>query len=210
MDNTRSCLPKRCLQREIQAPMPYPIVMARLRQTARIAFVLTMALLSCWLMVAIVLFQLLPSSRPGENADAVIVLAGSPNDRVPLGIMLVESGIASTLAISTVSPDFDNSGLCPAPRVSDARILCFSPNPVNTRGESIGAAELIRDNNWTRVVVVTSRYHVVRAGVLVAQCTSAEIEVVASEPGLTLIEWLHMAVEESAGLIDALVRPQCN
>ncbi|WP_081738006.1 ElyC/SanA/YdcF family protein [Arthrobacter sp. H41] len=41
--------------------------------------------------------------------------------------------------------------------------ICFTPEPLTTRGEARSGSRLAQDNGWEKVIVVTSRYHSSRA-----------------------------------------------
>jgi uncharacterized SAM-binding protein YcdF (DUF218 family) len=81
--------------------------------------------------------------------------------------------VAPVLAIS--SP---NRGKWPKARslcagrtkVARVRVLCFQPNPFSTQGEARAVARLARAHGWSRVVVVTSTFHVTRARMLFRRC----------------------------------------
>ena len=68
---------------------------------------------------------------------------------------------------------------------------------------------LIEANGWKSVTVVTSSYHVTRAGRLIGQCTTADVQMVASHPDLDVFQWIRRFVIETGGLIDATFRPEC-
>lgn len=163
-----------------------------------------------WFGFALYAFQLAPSSALSGSADAVVVLAGSPSDRLSTAQRHVEAGVSSVLLISTAESDYQPDPHQCQPQLTDVRVLCFVPSPENTRGEAQGIAKAIKQHGWNSVVVVTSRYHATRAAVLVSQCTSAKVQVVASNPSLDFDNWVWMSVQESAGLVDAMIRPECS
>ena len=57
--------------------------------------------------------------------------------------------------------------------------------------------------------MVTSSYHVTRAGRLIGQCTTADVQMVASHPDLDFVQWIRRFVIETGGLMDASLRPEC-
>ncbi|WP_186764359.1 YdcF family protein [Arthrobacter yangruifuii] len=167
-------------------------------------------LLAVWLLVASILF-VYPSASAAEpaRADAVVVLAGASSERLPVGRDLVRQGYAPVLALSaTYTPgNKDTDSVCA--RNLNPRIVCFSPDPMTTRGEARAVARLARDRGWTDIIVVTSRYHVTRAELNLEQCSSVHITMVESAPQLGPGQWLGRFVEETGGVAAGLIRPAC-
>ncbi len=148
---------------------------------------------------SLLLFVFPPQDRPGR-ANAVVVLSGGKNDRLPEGIELVRRGVAPLLVISdgrTYAPR-----LC-AGETSGFRVLCFRPDPYSTRGEAEEIARLAHARRWRSVVVVTSRYHVFRARVLFRRCFHGRVAAVGSMPDVwhfftgILYEWPKLLYEET-------------
>jgi uncharacterized SAM-binding protein YcdF (DUF218 family) len=87
--------------------------------------------------------------------------------------------------------------LC-AKGASGYRVVCFDPHPYSTHGEAEAIARLARANGWTRLDVVTSRYHVFRAGMLVGRCYHEHLSMVGTpSPFLTTLsavftEWAKL------------------
>jgi uncharacterized SAM-binding protein YcdF (DUF218 family) len=132
-------------------------------------------LVALWLVAVAVLF-LWPAADTGApaHADAVIVLSGGLNARLDPALKLVRRGVAPVLAISSpfLDPRWTKAHkLC---RGQDGptkfRVLCFLAVPYSTRGEARTVARIARSRGWTRVVVVTSMYHVTRARMLFRRC----------------------------------------
>lgn len=59
------------------------------------------------------------------------------------------------------------------------------------------------------MTVVTSEYHVQRAGTLMKQCIAADVHMVGTEPELSPAAWVWRFVVETGGLLDVWVRPEC-
>ena len=163
-----------------------------------------------WILVAVNLF-IYPAAAavdvPAE-ADAVVVLAGASSERLPVGLALVRDGHAPVLVLSTTSTpgNQETDALCAA---ASPKIICFSPEPMTTRGEARAVARLARNHGWDSIIVVTSRYHVTRADLNLDQCNRAKITMVASEPDFGAGEWLGRLVEETGGVGAGLLRPAC-
>lgn len=173
-----------------------------------LAFGGIVAVLLVWLFVATNLFYYPQVSEP-KKADAVVVLAGAASERLPVGRRLVAEDYADELVLSTTDT--------PGNRITDlycdyklnAAATCFFPTPLTTRGEARAIARLAADNGWDNLIVVTSRYHLVRSETTINQCSTAELTMVGSDPDLSTAQWLGRFVEETGGLAAVLLRPAC-
>jgi uncharacterized SAM-binding protein YcdF (DUF218 family) len=118
------------------------------------------------------LFLLHKQDRLPSEADAVFVLAGSTK-RLPVALDLVRHGVSKTLVVSedNASGDPDRYALCHGPKPKRYTLICQSASPFSTRGEARMIAGLADKNNWKSLVVVTSRYHIYRAHMLLRRCT---------------------------------------
>jgi uncharacterized SAM-binding protein YcdF (DUF218 family) len=99
------------------------------------------------------------------KADAIVVLGGRSN-RLPVGLRLHEEGVAPVLLV------FNASGS------GDAGHLYERPDPYTTRGEARAIARLAAEHGWRSVVVVTSGYHVPRAGLIVRRAFDGDVQMV--------------------------------
>ncbi len=147
------------------------------------------------LAVASVFLFILYDDNEVATADAVVVLAGS-RFRLPVGLELVERGVAPVLVIS--------DGLHPrSPRANRlcrerARVLCPTPDPYSTRGEARLVARLARERGWDSIVVVSSRFHLFRAHLLFERCYDGRLAFVGApspwwrRPVSIASEWLKL------------------
>jgi uncharacterized SAM-binding protein YcdF (DUF218 family) len=136
----------------------------------RTALLFVLGLVLAWVLAAAVLFVWPPRQVP-DRADAIIVLAGGRGPRLARGFELVRRGVASLLVISDGwSATWPEANRLCAGRRAAGRIVCLHPQPYNTRGEAGALARLARARGWRSVVVVSSRYHVLRARMLVERC----------------------------------------
>jgi uncharacterized SAM-binding protein YcdF (DUF218 family) len=126
--------------------------------------------------IGVWLFLLRPDDRLPVRADAVFVLAGS-RARLPVALALVERGVAKTLVVSTDDRARDprRYELCHGGKPKRYALVCRRASPFSTRGESRLIASLARRRGWHSVVVVSSRYHLFRARLLLRRCTSAAL-----------------------------------
>jgi uncharacterized SAM-binding protein YcdF (DUF218 family) len=150
------------------------------------------------------LFVWPPTSSVPARADAVALLSGGAGDRLPTAQRLVARGVAPVLVI----PNGRDPKWAAANHLCNQRqpfeVLCPDPAPNTTRGEAEVIGRLAADRRWRRVVVVTSRYHVTRAGMLVRRCVDGSVSVVASTPHAGIVSWTEQVVHEWGGLASAL------
>lgn len=185
---------------------PYRAVKAATRRVLAVA--LGMCLL--WLIVAFQLFVNVGSS-PVHETDAVIMLGGASDDRLPAARKLQQEWggpvlvLAKTGLVGNVAAD----EVCDAAAFPSGDLICFTPDPMNTRGEALAISKLIERNDWKSVTVVTSNYHVTRAGQLISQCTTADVQMVGASASMNPGDWLWRFVVETGGLIDSTLQPEC-
>jgi uncharacterized SAM-binding protein YcdF (DUF218 family) len=145
-----------------------------------------------------------PDTNKPVGADAVVVLSGARKPRLNKGLELMRKGVAPTLVISdaTAFGWREADRLCP-PNRAEFKVICFRAKSYSTRGEAEEIGRLVREHDWKRVVVVTSKFHVSRARVLVKRCLKgrATVEMVAAHVPLT--EWPRDVLFEWAKLIRA-------
>lgn len=139
-------------------------------------------LVGAWLVTVAFLFIWPRADAPPARADAVVVLSGGLNERLDPALALVRRGVAPVLAISSAFRDprwAKAHRLCRGEEgPTRFRVLCFEASPYSTRGEARSVARLARQHGWTRIVVVTSTYHVTRARMLFQRCYHGRLWVV--------------------------------
>jgi len=163
-----------------------------------------------WLIAAFQFFYDPPQGTP-HRTDAIVVLGGISTERLPVAEKLQKDLDIPVLVVSTtgLAGNAEGDSLCDE-NPDDPDLVCFRPAPLNTRGEAEALRSLISEHGWKSVTVVTSEYHLMRAGTLIEQCTPAEVQMVGSQPDLSAGAWLDRFVVETGGLIDTWVRPECS
>lgn len=149
-----------------------------------------MLLIAVFLAATARLFVWPPTDAPGR-VDAVVALGGDPGQRrAHLAVALARAGDARVAVVSLGGYRVP----CPtAPRPIE--VVCFHPDPVNTRGEAEYAARLARARHWHSLIVVPERSQSTRARLLFERCTSARLLVVPVAdhvgrlPGDVAYEW---------------------
>lgn len=190
--------------------VPSSLSRRRFLRTAAGCAAAAVSVLLVWLLVAVNLFYYPQATREPSKADAVVVLAGAAAERLPVGRELMKQESAPVLVLSTTdTPGNTNMDIvCKYSR--DPAIRCFEPSPLSTRAEARAIARLAADNGWENIIVVTSKYHLVRARANIEQCSNAHVQMVAAEPDLGPAQWAGRFVEETGGVLAAFLRPACS
>jgi uncharacterized SAM-binding protein YcdF (DUF218 family) len=128
------------------------------------------------------LFLMRPEDPLPAHADAVVVLAGS-SKRLPVALNLVGAGIARTLVVSedSAANDRQRYALCHGAKPKRYTLICRKASPFSTRGEAELIGHLATSHRWQSLVVVTSRYHMFRAQLLIDRCTQATLSMRATD-----------------------------
>ena len=159
-------------------------------------------LLAGFLALSVRLFAF-PSEEVPRRADAVVVLAGKWEVRLPVGRRLHAEGVAPVLVLSEDSEDDFPRELC-----RRASVTCFQADPYSTTGEAATFAELARRRGWRSILLVTSDYHLTRASLLFRRCFDGSVYTTAGEESAR--DALHGAAWEWPKLLHALtVRRGC-
>ena len=162
---------------------------------------LAIALLA-WVVAVGVIFALHHGESP-VRADAVVVLEGSKS-RLPQALQLVEHGYAPLLVISRGDQKALEAKLCNGQDVPPhVHILCFTAKPLSTRGEAEFIGRLAKERRLSSIDVVTSQFHVFRAGILIRRCYHGSLRMVGVSQPTWKLPWY--AVSETAKLVYQLV-----
>lgn len=107
-----------------------------------------------------------PAEEDPARVDAIVMLAGS-GDRLGVALQLARHHRAPVLVVSQGSLGY--GGPCP-PKTSDTTVICFDPNPADTRGEAEFVGRLAKRYHWRSLILVTSRAQDTRARILTRRC----------------------------------------
>jgi uncharacterized SAM-binding protein YcdF (DUF218 family) len=145
------------------------------------------------------LFVWPPSDAP-SRVDAIIALGGDPGQRrMKSALELAKSGYAPIVVISLGG---NPKVRCP-PTPNGIEVICFRPNPVNTRGEAEFVAGLAAQRHWHRIIVVPGRTQTTRARLLFKRCTRISLEMVPVDDDLSQL--VAGVAYEWGALIKAMV-----
>jgi len=141
-----------------------------------------------------------------EPADAVVVFAGNP-ERLETAVELMERGAAQNLVIPN-GRDLDQAEfLC---EQAPFDVSCPDTDEITTQGEAQAIGRLAEERGWSRLIAVTSVYHVRRATYLLGRCHDGELDAVTPSVELDVEDWVDKVAHEWAGLNAAVVlQPDC-
>lgn len=140
-----------------------------------------------------------PAQGMPARVSAIVMLAG-PGNRLPVALQLAREHRAPMLVVSRGQHGY--SGPCP-PATPDVQLICFEPDPGDTRGEAEFVGRLARRYHWRSVVLVTSRTQDTRARIVVGRCFSGPIYVVTAP--LRWDTWPYQIAYGWGALVKALV-----
>ncbi|MCW2538305.1 MAG: hypothetical protein JWN95_30 [Frankiales bacterium] len=152
-----------------------------------------------------------PKLNQPTHADAIVVLGSvHQNGRLPLGFELANGGLADNLVLSVGASDVAamNRDSCHR-SIAHVTITCFTPDPATTRGEAEMVRRLAAEHGWTKVIVITSTYHISRARYIVGRCFDGAVEMVAAKHGIGLRTWAYQYVYQSVGYLKAFTQSGC-
>lgn len=141
---------------------------------------------------------------PVESVDAVVIHAGQRH-RLRLGQQLMAEGVAPVMVILYASEAFpdDYQTLCQS--TADYQVLCPPAGQgADTLAEAAQIDELAREHQWSRVMIVTSNYHLRRARYLDRKCSDVTVLGVAARPRNLQIR-LRAVAKEMVAMPIALV-----
>jgi uncharacterized SAM-binding protein YcdF (DUF218 family) len=134
------------------------------------------------------------------RADAIVMMAGSAG-RLERAIALARAGYAPVLVVSS-PPSAEER--CPKPdEVPGVEVICFSPDPLTTQGESRFAADLAERRGWDSLLVVAGATQVTRASLRMSRCFDGQTTFVGVRPPADQLPYL--IAYEWAALVKALV-----
>jgi uncharacterized SAM-binding protein YcdF (DUF218 family) len=130
------------------------------------------------------------------RADAIVVLNG-PDPRWAVAQQLARRRAAPVMLLSVPSVRW----ACPAWHYPGVRIVCFQPNPVDTRGEARFAANQAKAFGWRSLIVVSSRPQDTRARIRVERCFDGRVSVVTASP--SALQWPYQVAYEFGATLKA-------
>ena len=140
-----------------------------------------------------------PARGMPQQVSAIVMLAG-PGDRLNAALKLARQHRAPMLVVSQGQHGY--GGPCP-PMTPGVKLICFDPDPGNTRGEAEFIGRLAKEYHWSSVVLVTTRAQDTRARIVTRRCYGGPIYVMTGS--LPLGNWPYQLAYEWGALFKALV-----
>jgi hypothetical protein len=140
-----------------------------------------------------------PAQGMPTRVSAIVMLAG-PGDRLALALHLARESRAPVLVVSRGWHGY--GGPC-ASATPDVKVICFEPDPGDTRGEAEVAGRLAKRYHWNSVILVTLREQDTRARVRVQRCFGGPVYVMTVS--LPWYDWPYQIAYEWGALFKALV-----
>jgi uncharacterized SAM-binding protein YcdF (DUF218 family) len=140
-----------------------------------------------------------PAEGMPSRVDAIVMLAG-PGNRLPVALRLAREKRAALLVVSEGWQGY--GGPCPQ-AVPGVKLVCFDPNPGDTRGEAEFAGRLMHEDHWSSVVLVTTKEQDTRARILFGRCFGGTIYVMTAS--VPLSSWPYEIAYQWGALLKALV-----
>lgn len=162
---------------------------------------------------------LFPRVDSPNRVDAIVVVAGTNDDRYVYARHLAEDGVADRILVSQPSPGGDDSyssaidTYCESSPVvaRDGRriqIECFEPDVDTTEGETTAATRIARERGYDSLLAVTYWGHVSRVRIYFEQCFDGPVYVT-DTPRPTQISRGYALLHETGGYLKAFLKPAC-
>jgi uncharacterized SAM-binding protein YcdF (DUF218 family) len=139
-----------------------------------------------------------PAQGMPARVSAIVVLAGR-GDRLDVALQLAREHRAPVLVVSLGWEGY--GGACPS-AMPDVKVICFDPNPGDTRGEAEVVGRLAARYRWSSVGLVTSAGQDTRARIIIGRCFGGSVYVITAS--LPLSQWPYEVVYGWGALIKAL------
>lgn len=140
-----------------------------------------------------------PAQGLTTRVSAIVMLAG-PGDRLSVALRLAREHRAPMLVISRGWEGY--GGPCPTP-VPGVSLVCFDPNPGDTRGEAEQIGRMAKRYHWNSVVLVATAPQDTRARILVRRCFGGSVYVVTAP--LPLGSWPYQIAYGWGSLVKSLI-----
>jgi uncharacterized SAM-binding protein YcdF (DUF218 family) len=170
----------------------------RLSRGKRRAIAAAMAFVAAFILVTARLL-VWPAQGMPPGVSAIVMLAG-PGNRMPVALQLAREHRAPVLVVSRGWQGY--GGSCPS-AVPGVKLICFEPDPGNTRGEAEAIGRLARRYHWSSVALVTIRSQDTRARMMVERCFGGPTYVITAP--LPLSSWPYQIAYGWGALVKALV-----
>ncbi len=140
-----------------------------------------------------------PAQGMPPTVDAIVLFAG-PGERLPVALRLAREHRAPMLVVSQGQHGY--GGPCP-PATPGVKLICFEPDPGDTRGEAEFIGRLAKQYHWRSIVLVTGPQQDTRARIRMERCFGGSVYVITGS--LPWSDWPYQIAYEWGALVKALV-----
>jgi uncharacterized SAM-binding protein YcdF (DUF218 family) len=149
-----------------------------------------------------------------QHADAIIVLGGEHDGREDYAVQLAREGWAPTVVMSNPYGDQDRVMRRVCRDTDGIEVICFRPDPLTTRGEAEMMRRLADERSWSKIIVISWRYHLPRARLIFQQCFSGQPDaaVMVAVPRryrYSVLTWEFIFAYQWGGLAKAAIQGGC-
>ncbi|QKT13219.1 YdcF family protein [Rhodococcus sp. W8901] len=146
------------------------------------------------------------------DVDAIVVLGGAHDGREKYAMELALRGYSDHVVLSNPyrRTDVRMRELCSTEHAS-FDTTCFVPDPPTTRGEATAVARLASENGWDSVMVISWRYHLLRARYIFEKCFSGAVFVlpVPREYRYSIPRWAYEYLYQTGGFVKETLLGHC-
>lgn len=168
-----------------------------------------LALLVLWLAACFLVVAEPTVNRPAR-ADAILVLGPPDVDgRVTEAFALARQHYARTVVVSVESDAQLRAKSACRDDNPDYQVICFQPSPRTTQGEAEEIGRLAAQRHWRSIIVVTSKYHISRARLIVDRCVSGRVLMVAAPGRPSLTTWAYQFLYQTGAYVKAFIKRAC-
>lgn len=162
---------------------------------------------------------LFPRVDSPDRVDAIVIVAGTNDDRYIYARHVAEAGLADRILVSRPSLGGSSSyataidEYCEASPVTarDGRrieVECFEPDTNTTEGETTAATRIARERGYDSLLVVTYWGHVSRVRIYFEQCFDGPVHVTDTPRPLSTSR-KDALLHETGGYLKAFLKPAC-
>ncbi|WP_062466027.1 hypothetical protein [Demequina maris] len=136
-----------------------------------------------------------PARDEPRAVDAIYVIGPPTAVRIDLAESMIADGLSDTLVVSITDWEPNRVrypravAVCEEPQAYT--VYCHKPSPFTTRGEMRWMRELIDENGWESVAVITTRPHISRTRVITKRCWDGDVLYLAPDEDLGPLAWIY-------------------
>jgi len=158
-------------------------------------------------------FYAFPAHDEPREVDAVYVIGPPTGPRIELAERMIADGLADELVISLAEWPQERerwtaaAAACDAPR--DYPVHCEQPDPFTTRGEARWMRELIDQEGWDSVAVITVTPHLTRTRVIMERCWDGDLSYLDSGESLAPWVWAYQYLYQTLAFVKVWMEDGC-